>query len=349
MTNKWRYWSVFLLLLVSIAGFVIRCKLVSGSLPYCRHIDESMWSHRALNMLKTGDFNPHRFNKPTLPTYLMASGFAVGYLHACSRLELKHVRDIGSNAYPFYRHKTVVFPARVLYAGLSVLTLVFIGIVGYRAFRIHSILFLAPLVLSVSSLYLHLSWSYLNVDIVGCFFAVSLLFFLCESFDTKHTTVLAVVSGLLCGLTVGSKYNLFPIIVPCLLFFLLYHRERWIRLSLLAVGTAVVSFVVTTPYALLDLPTFLEHVGYEVRHYKQGHEGFDGEPGLAQFLYYVKALRVDFGWFLTSLAVAGLLYMHRLDWRKSAVLVSFPVCFLLYMSAQRVHFVRNIVGLLIRP
>lgn len=95
-----------------------------------------------------------------------------------------------------------------------------------------------------------------------------------------------------------------------------------------------------------DFKAFLSGVGAEAYHYKRGHKGFDGEPGLPQLLYYLKAIAGDFGWASPWLAILGIFYMFRMDWRKGAVLISFPLAYVLYMSTQRVHFLRNITCLL---
>jgi 4-amino-4-deoxy-L-arabinose transferase-like glycosyltransferase len=298
----------------------------------------------ALKMVKTGDFNPHWFRKPTFPIYLIASGYAVGYLHACSKLEMSHTQEISSQVFPFYANRTVVLPSRVLYSGLSVLTMLFIGIIAFKIYKVESLLFLTPLILSFSTLYLYLSWSYLNVDIVGCFFSILLLFFLFQSLDTKNVLAKGILAGVLCGATVASKYNLFPIMVPCILCFILYHRERWMALSLLMIGSTVVTFVLLAPYTLFDLPVFLEFTGKEVRHYQEGHKGHDGQPGIGQLLYYLGALREDFGWILSGLGAFGVVYMFRLQWEKTLILLSYPATLLLFMCAQKVHFPRNIVS-----
>jgi len=299
-------------------------------------------------MLKTGDFNPHRFKKPSLPVYMMAAAFAVGYSQACSRLELENIREIGVAGYPFYPHGTVVFPARALYALLSVITMVFIGVVAFRLTRLPCLMFLVPLLLSVSDFYLSYSWSYLNVDIIGCFFAVALVFFLIGAYDAQHSVLTAVVAGALCGLAVGSKYNYGLLLLPCLLYYLLRHRARWLTLSLLTFGVMSITFLLTTPYALLDVPSFLNGVGFELHHYAGGvsrHAANELEPGLAQAWYYIGSMSDSFGWALPLFAVVGVFYTFRLDWGRALVVLSFPVSFLMYMSSQRLHFLRNILPL----
>ena len=296
-------------------------------------------------MLHSGDLNPHWFKYPTLPTHLTAACLTLGYFYACSNLELKSVNEIGSVVYPYYTHPNVVLPAKLLFALLSILSLTFVGLIGYRALGQRSLLFLVPLILSMSALYLQQSWAYLNVDIIGCFFVMCVMLLLFRDVDEKSVFRRCIALGVLCGLTISSKYSLFLVVLPCLLHLLLYDWKRWPTRCLIVIGAMIATFFLVVP-VLGDYKAFLGGVGAEAYHYKQGHKGFDGNPGLAQLLYYLKAIIGDYGWASPWLATLGILYMFRMDWKKGSVLVIFPATYLLYMSTQRVHFVRNVVCLL---
>lgn len=237
--------AVVILALVTICifGSVVRLNLILGSLPYPRHTDEKLILWRAQVMLHTGDLNPHWFKYPTLPTHLTAACLTVGYLYACSQLELKSVSEIGSVVYPYYTHPNVVLPAKLLFSLLSILSLVFVGLIGLRAFGRRSLLFLIPLSLSMSSLYLQQSWSYLNVDIVGCFFVMCVMLLLFRDLDEKGVFRRCIVLGVLCGLTISSKYSLFLIALPCSLHLLLYDWKRWPARCLIVIGAMIVTLL----------------------------------------------------------------------------------------------------------
>ncbi len=99
------------------------------------------------------------------------------------------------------------------------------------------------------------------------------------------------------------------------------------------------------PYAVLDVHAFLDGAGGAAHHYAFGHPAFSADPGWQQLSYYVRGLVRDFGWISLPLVFAGVGVAFRADWRKTAVLLSFVVGHLLYMSAQRAHFTRNIISI----
>ncbi len=343
---------IILMIVVVFSGLRARADLISATLPYCRHVDENVWAMKALNIIQTGDLNPHRFTKPSVPAYLMAVGFALGFLHSAGKYEVKRVKEIGSAGYPFYKNKTAAFMPRLIFAFLSVLVLVFIGFIGYRIFNVPLLIFLAPLILSISDLYLHMSWNHLNVDIVGCFFIFALLLFLIRAYDVPtNGYFIAIVAGLLCGLTLGSKYNLFPVFLPCFLYLIFNHQQRWVTLSIITLSTMMITFAATSPYVIFDFPSFINGAGHEVRHYAappsetwKQHYASSGEPGWPQFLFYSKNIVSAYGWLLSFFAFIGFVSAFRFDWKKASIILSFPLVFLIYMCQQEVHFTRNIVS-----
>jgi Dolichyl-phosphate-mannose-protein mannosyltransferase len=332
------------LALLAIGALVARLTLISGSMPYVGHIDEMEISGRAERILQTGDFNPHFFEYPSLPIYLAAAGFVVGFLDACGKRKIHTTAQIGSVDYPYYQQPTVVYPARALFAVLSVLSLVLLGLVVHELTGFEAGLFLPPLLASASTFYLNLSWKYLNVDIVGAFFVVATLFYLLRTRRRRWSSRDSLVSGALCGLTIACKYPLFPILLPGLLtVWLSASRRKWIDSYLLVVA-AVAAFLAATPYALLDFATFLNDVGGAVSHYARGHPGAEGEPGWSQIAYYLSHIVREFGPLSPLFALVGVIFLLSVDWRGGVTFLSFPIAHLAYMSLQRVHFIRHVAS-----
>lgn len=72
--------SVLFVVILSLALFLRLWRLDFGlELPYLAHTDEPTQYNPAINILKTGDLNPHFFNYPSLTIYLNAAVFYVGY------------------------------------------------------------------------------------------------------------------------------------------------------------------------------------------------------------------------------------------------------------------------------
>ena len=71
------------------------------------------------------------------------------------------MKDIGCLGYPYFTHPRIVWPAKVIFTLFSVLTILFIGIIGYRFLDISpTVLWLSPLILSFSETYLYYSQQY---------------------------------------------------------------------------------------------------------------------------------------------------------------------------------------------
>jgi 4-amino-4-deoxy-L-arabinose transferase-like glycosyltransferase len=336
--------SLLLAALIVVASFVARLRLIDGSMPYPAHLDERQLADPAAAILRTGDWNPHDFEYPTLPVYLVAASFAAGYLDASATRAVKRVSDIGSVSFPYYSHRRIVRPARLLFALLGVISLGLSGVIARRLMGDPRLLWIAPLVLASATTFLQLSWRYLNVDIVGCTFVAAVLAFLMDYWEADDLFHRCVIPGAFCGLALASKYNLFTALAPAVSAILLRSaRGRSARIALL-LAVAAATFVAAVPYAILDVPAFLDGAGGAVHHYAFGHPGFSAEPGWPQLAYYGRVLIGDFGAISLPLVALGVAATVRQDWRRAAVLVSFPVAQLFYMSLQRAHFPRNIVS-----
>src|SRR5690606_37167970 len=140
----------------------------------------------------------------------------------------------------------IVFPARLLFALLGTLSLLLAGGVAWRLTGSPVALVFAPVVLAVSTVSQFHAWAYLNVDTIGTFFVLAAVF---HALGPRGRGVLGdgLAAGAFAGLAIGSKYSLYPILLPGLLR-IAFGGER-ARLSRAAafLATAVVVFAVTTP------------------------------------------------------------------------------------------------------
>lgn len=340
-----RAWAAALLLLC-LATLWLQFRHIDATLPYPRHVDEAFVSGPAHRTVTTGNLHPYTFNYPSVPKYLTALGMAVGFIRSAGKLEISEVRQIGNVGYPYYETRRPMSTARRLFALLSVITLAMTGIGAWLAFRKPALLLLAPLVLLVSPLYFFHSWTYLNVDLAGtCFVMLALTTTL---YATRQPSIYraAVLPGVFVGLAIGSKYTLALVVAPVLLAIALYVPQGLrVRAMLAALAATVLSFLVADPYSLLDIPGFLNGVAWEAFHYASGHRGFTEEPGLRQFLYYMRHFASEFGPAGLALAVLGVVAHARADWRRAAVLALLPVGLLWLLVSQRVHFPRNVLSI----
>ncbi len=339
------------LLALCAVAFWLRTAHISASLPYPQHADEVHIAQSAANILTTGNYYPKHFDKPHFPTYLAAAAMGVGFISTApewgeSSPDIDIRNDLGDVSYPFYTLPGVVEKARVLFALLSVVAMAASGVVAYQLLGRPGALLLAPLVLALSSFFFHMSHSYLNVDIVGaCFVALGMAAVL-QGTSRPGPTLrgLAVTPAICVGLATGSKYTYGLLLVSVMLaIYLFMERGRRLQAAGIAIMTAGLSFLAVTPYSLLALPDFVSGLARKAHHYVTGHPGFEADPGLDQIVYYAASLISDFGVAGLVLSLIGLISATSSDWRRTLVLISFPVALLALLSAQRVHFLRNIL------
>lgn len=315
---------------------------IDGTMPYPYHADEGFISGPASNILVKGDLHPPRFNYPSLPTYLAAGAMAFGFVRGAAHLEIRDVSQIGQVGYPYYDTPRVMRTARQAFAFLSALCLAMTGLSAWMAFRKPAAMVLAPLLLFAGTLYFRHSWLYLNVDIVGTCFVMVTLAACLAGMRQPSIVRSAILPGIAAGLATGSKYTLALVIVPVLLGIGLYFpRERVLAGWSAALGAMVLAFLAAVPYSIVDIPGFLNGVGYEVFHYASGHAGFAGEPGWEQVVYYSRHFADEFGYVAAVLAMGGLALFAMADWRQALVVAAFPAALLWLLTGQRVHFTRN--------
>ncbi len=357
MSNKTTNWikkharlSVFAILtLLTLAGAILlRLHMISSAMPYPRHVDEAYITRPALKMIKERHLNPGFFNYPSLPIYLTAACFNAGNLQAKHNDEINNINDIRSVSYPYYTHPTVVMPAKILFALISVFSMALMALTAFRVYHDPVILFLSALILLFSNIYFQYSQQYLNVDIIGTFFIISVITHLILTTDKDNFLQKSIIPGILCGLTVASKYSLFLVITPPTLAILLFSNkaERGYQFMLLSL-TMLLTFIIAVPFSLLDFTTFCKHITYEINHYRNGHPGFTGQPGIQQIIYYNKELLKDYGTGLAVLALIGVIALFKRNWKHMLIVISFPLLFLFYMSLQKVHITRNILSIFV--
>ncbi|MBN1551643.1 hypothetical protein JW979_09245 [bacterium] len=336
--------SMGLLILWIVFALYVRINKMAGAMPYPGNMDEPFLANRAVQILKTGNFNPKFFKYPSLPIYVTASGFSLGFINSASHLELKTVDDISSVGFPYYKPARVIWPAKLIFAVCSVLAVIFMALTAFRIFNLPSLLFLVPIVVSLSEEYFKYSQQYINVDILGAFFISAVYFQLFRDNKPESYWSNVVFPGILSGMAAGCKYNLLWVIVSVMLATVLLGRGNRIGKCFVVLASAIVGFVLVVPYSILDLRTFMNQIADEARHYQQGHTGYEAEPGIQQLIFYLNELRNDIGWVVAGLVLMGLFYAFWKNYKKTLVLVSFPLILIGFMSMQKVHFIRNIIS-----
>lgn len=162
----------------------------------------------------------------------------------------------------------------------------------------------------------------------------------------------AVAAGLACGM----KYTAALVLIPLFVAALQVRQPGSSRRSTIKRCTEILwyfglTYLATTPGTVLRPVSFLDGIVYNWRHYsRMGHGGHTVDPGLGHgtlmLEYFACVLFSPFPAIALALFVLSLLgvvetvYRHRM---ASAVLLAFPVAFVLMFDRQRVMLVRNLL------
>ncbi|MBI5118355.1 phospholipid carrier-dependent glycosyltransferase [Candidatus Poribacteria bacterium] len=312
--------------------------------PFIYHADEPDVISRAARMALTGDLNPHWFHYPSLVIYAHAGILKLlqflfdAPLPLCLPLSVRGVNPEVFDIYHTARIATVCFSLGTLYLILRLTS------------RMTSPLLasLAGLTFIGSNL-VRESAAYVTLEMPMAFFVTASLMQLVAFTDSaergqcreRHLWS-AVIFG---GLAAGSKYNGAAVLfaVP-LAIWLVRKPFRWVLSRLtLAVLLSIAVFVVTTPYSILDIKTFLDPaVGmpYDFVHYSSGHPGAD--QGVSLFKAINSLLNQHS--FLVLFALLSPLAAREITTRKPLALAgAASILFLGMVSTAKVYFPRHLL------
>ena len=296
------------LLAILTVGFGLRLWGISFGLPNvnCRP-DESVLVHKAL-AIASGDLNPHFFNYPSFQFYLLAllyglyfaAGWALGAFAGVEQFEIGFFTDPSA----FY---LLGRASSALIGGCSVAIVYLLGrgMGGTRA-GLLSAAFLATAFLHVRDSH------FLTADVPATFHLLVAYAFTWRYIDRARPTSM-LLAAVFFGFAVSTKYNVALIIPSGLLAVWLVARSPGVassgrppfrpwRHAVCAVAVMVVSFAATSPYVLLDFPTFLRDFQYEQAHFSRGH-GLDLGAG---WVYHLRVtLLYGLGWPLAAVSAAA--------------------------------------------
>jgi hypothetical protein len=297
---------------------------------------------RAVHMMKTGDFNPHFFDWPSLTIYVHLAVSCATFLVGSMRGMWSSLDQVGAS--------DMFLASRAVTAAFGTATVWLTYLIGRRWGTVEAVV--AALLLAVIPY--HVRESHYVLADVPTAFLTTLTFLLALRANERSTLPAFAWAGLAAGLAASSKYNgsiaiLFPLLAAGLT-----AGSPALRLQrgLVAIATAGAGFLAGTPYALLDLPTFLNDYARLASVFARER---GGEPGWSIYLTH---LRAALGWPAFVMAFAGLLIAvtrtvldpNRIRW---VLLVTFAAVYFLVMAGSYQIYGRYllplfpIVGLLV--
>jgi 4-amino-4-deoxy-L-arabinose transferase-like glycosyltransferase len=226
----------------------------------------------------------------------------------------------------------------------STLTVFVVYLIGRQMRGMRAGLLAAAL---LSGCYLHVIHSHYATFDVMVGFLVSLTLLFSELIRARRHARWYLLAGLCAGLAGATKYNgAIALIMPLVAHALSTTWGEWgwldVRL-LLTVGGFLIGFFGGNPFALSNLPEFLNGLAVVLHHYGTEQPGFEGT---ANWRWYARVFLTSPDALWVAAGVVGLVGIVWREWRKGLLLVSFPVVYYLLVSRFVVRFERNMVPLL---
>lgn len=315
-----------------LVAFLVRVWGINYDLPYIYHPDEPGYITISQNIFKTRDLNPHFFNYPSLFFYINALAYIPYYLVGKLLGVFQTPNDIkfpvslamGVTRAPM---PSAVLLGRFITVCFGVGTVGLSYIVGKRITGRVTVGALTSLMIAISPTNVwHSRW--ITPDTFVTFFALTSLLgaTLIYQYGKRWHYIIA---GICTGLTASTKYNGGLVILALLVaHFLRHRRESLKQVNLyLALFLCEISFLAATPYALLDLPKFLNDLKFEIQHYSTGHAGMEGDS-LRWYLNYMW----DTAGGIYLFAVLGILYGYVTRPHETALVSVFPLTYFLFIS-----------------
>ena len=325
-----------ILLLAFGGGLLLRLSGVDFCLPmeHC-HPDEHWLVKPTLKMMRTADFNPHYFVYPTLYMYLLLLVFCLTFVIGTSMGKWSGLGGIKTG--PF------LLSGRITTALLGTGTVIGVYVAGKRLVDRETGA-VAALILALAPLHVANS-HFITTDVPAAFFCMMSLVTAAgvAREGNKRNYLLA---GLMVGFAGAAKYNAALVLLNIpLAHWINPRREGYFNGNLLrALIWVALGFLIACPYALWDMPRFLDGVAHEIAHYKRGHMGHQGDYNRTYYLMFL-ATR-GFGPVLFGLGLYGLYGMLRRMRREYLLLLTFPALYLLFLGGYKVRFVRNLMPIL---
>lgn len=342
-----KHYFAFITTLVIFFAFVLRYFQLNIGLPYLYFWDEPLTASNALQMMKTGDYNPHFFKYGSLMIYLnllVDQLYRIYLLLAGGLASVANIHIAADTGWHWtISHPSFYFWNRFLTTTMGTAT-VFITYLISRTIcnrwtGIVSAFFLAILPIHI------VHSGFVTMDAPVALF-VSLVA-LCSIFFIDQKKILYCIFSLICvGFATATKYNSgLAILLPIASLTWMSCRGEiprqkfyWLAIPCLP----AVTFLLIMPYAILDFPNFIKDVLHQIIYYKTtGHPGATISPGWDYFSFQMREFYQNIGLIgtvLFAIGLAGTIFRPVL-----LLILLFPVSYLLFMSDMTVNFHRNFI------
>lgn len=327
-------------------------------LPFTYHPDEHQYVDAAIAAVG-GEWNPGRFNNPTLFKYVLAAVYAIWYTigHAAGRWPDVAAWQAAFAADPTTAHLL----ARGTVGVLGAATCAVVWAIG-RRWRGEAVGWIAAAFLAVA--FGHARDSHYAVNDIPAALLTTLavaiaLRLRAASMDRAAARDAArdlVLGGAVVGLAAATKYTALVAVVPLGVAWLAGGwagdvaggtGDRLRRLArrlvappvFAAAAALVAAFLVAVPYAVLDWPAFRADVVLLATRGREGFKGLEIDPAPG-WIFYLKSLGWGLGWPLLATAIAGVALALRRRRADDVIVVALPLLLWGYLGSQLNMFAR---------
>lgn len=337
-------------------ALALRCWALGWGLPYVEHPDEPAVLEPAVRMVQEGSANPGKFLYPSLHYYMLAAVVRAHAAWGVARGLYASIGDLPAKTYLYTTAPELYVWGRALTAVLGALTVPLLYLLGRRMFDWRAGL-LAALALALSAYHVQHS-HFITTDVpTGVWVTLALLGAWGVATGGRWRAYL--LAGAATGLAAGTKYNAGVIGLALGAAAAIYVVAAWRegkrsdvwRLAavhgarLLAAGAlAILVFLLTTPFAILDFAAFRRDMLINAQHYASGSHGdFIGRWRLDGYLAFF--WRDGLTWPMAVLLLAGLPLLARGAPRQLAILGVAALAGGGLLLTQAVNFNRNTLPL----
>jgi 4-amino-4-deoxy-L-arabinose transferase-like glycosyltransferase len=324
--------DLFALAAVLAIAAVARFWRLDAGVPHAVGIDEPQIVDRAFRILRTGDWNTHIFNYPTLVIYVDALVYIARFLWGALKGQWSALDGFSVNA--------MYGAARTVTAIVGVATVWLIYELGARLAD-RRVGLIAAAQLAVAPMHVRES-HYALTDAPMAALTTAAVWLAVRAGRTRTLRAYAW-AGAACGLAAAAKYTGGLALVAVAAAWVLEERradDRW-RKAAAAIAAAAIAFLVAAPYTLLDLPHFLDGFADLFSHYPATGAGSDSGWRLyAKHLSMSNAVALP-----AAVAAMGLLLARRDTRRPWLPPIVFTVVFFYMIGSRSLVFGRYVLPL----
>lgn len=344
----YRLWLGFFII-TGLAAAIRVCGL-SWGLPQEFHPDEPLVVPRAVKAVTTGDWNPHYFLVPSLQTGITSLAYKIIYLGGRITGVFENVD--GFAEWAAWHNGTLYLVGRGISVVFGLLVVIGTMFLAEEVLRKNTSIpsrsiasrfvgsegLIAGLYVSVSPLVTQSS-RFITPDIPMLAFYTWSLWAILRASRLADIRML-ILGAFLAGLAISSKYSATILLLPLIICGYLMKQSgegkpAIIGFSIPAIGALVAGFLIGTPWALLDIATFLNHLQIQYTAQHEGHLGMERAGATIFRIFSDLILKEGAGLLLFGIAGVGILW--RNNRRAWWILVPLLIIYILEISRWRTY------------